>query len=251
MAKITGRYSISDVGQTQYYQMPKFLFSGICKGLSNDARVLYSILRSRHQLSIQNCWVNSKGEVYIIFTREDMAEEIGISSLTTIRKIVTELKSVGLLSEERQGCNKPNLLYLCKPILNNPDCTTEQTKNDCLDNQKMTPNKKDINNIRVRGIKPSNVTVLENKEILEFIEWYCNCLYVDYYGYKHPEIEKYQYQGITEKLLVFVSLHNVNLDVLKDIAISFLEACKSNDHNIYHFVSGNMLEVRYYDTTKR
>ena len=105
------RYIYSDVVANRFYQMPKFLFEGEMKGLSNDARVLYSLLRDRHELSIQNKWINKNGEVYIIFSRETMATALGCSQ-PTLRKTLKELISAELFEEERQGMGKPNLIYL-------------------------------------------------------------------------------------------------------------------------------------------
>ena len=105
------RYIYSDVVANRFYQMPKFLFEGEMKGISNDARVLYSLLRDRHELSIQNKWINENGEVYIIFSRETMAEALGCSQ-PTLRKTLKELISAELFEEERQGMGKPNLIYL-------------------------------------------------------------------------------------------------------------------------------------------
>ena len=105
------RYTIEEVEKNQYYQMPKFLFIGEFKQLSNDARVLYSLLRDRHDLSIKNKWVNNDNEVYMIYTRANMGEMLGLTD-KPILKAVNLLKKYGLLEETRQGMNKPNILYL-------------------------------------------------------------------------------------------------------------------------------------------
>ena len=90
--------------------MPKFLFEGEFKALSNNARVLYTLLRDRHDLSLQNHWVNEKNEVYLIFTRKNMEEMLGLSD-KTVKKAVDELKDFGLI-EEHIGLNKANRIYL-------------------------------------------------------------------------------------------------------------------------------------------
>ena len=105
------RRTKSDVEESQFYQMPKFLFSGEFKELTNDARVLYSLLRDRHDLSTKNNWVNEKEEVYLFFTREEMAELLGCS-VPKARKSMKELKKYGLVEEERQGLNMPNKIFL-------------------------------------------------------------------------------------------------------------------------------------------
>ena len=105
------RYTLADVAAARFYQMPKFLFTVELVDLSNDARVLYALLRDRHELSIQNKWINDKNEVYLIFTRDEMCSLLGCSE-NTVRKALNQLKDADLLTEERQGLNRPNLIYL-------------------------------------------------------------------------------------------------------------------------------------------
>ncbi|WMJ22714.1 DUF6017 domain-containing protein [Paludicola sp. MB14-C6] len=106
------RYTLSEVKSNQFYQMPKFLFDGeLKKSLSNDAKVLYSLLRDRHELSLKNNWVNDRNEVYLIMTREEMCDLLGIS-IKPVLKAINQLKDLGLMEEVRQGLNKPNFLFL-------------------------------------------------------------------------------------------------------------------------------------------
>lgn len=48
-----------------------------------------------------------------------MAQMLGCSQ-PTLRKALAQLKEVGLLEEERQGLNKPNLMYLLLPSIGAP-----------------------------------------------------------------------------------------------------------------------------------
>jgi DNA-binding MarR family transcriptional regulator len=107
------RYTVNDLLKNNYYQIPKFLFEGEFKNLSNNSRVLYSLLKDRHNLSIKNNWVNKKNEVYLIYTRKDMEEMLGLAD-KTVKKVVDELINLGLIEEERIGFNKPNRIYLNK-----------------------------------------------------------------------------------------------------------------------------------------
>ena len=113
------RYNISDVYSNNFYQLPKFILEGKFKNLSNDARVLYSLLKERHKLSLENKWVNNKGEVYLIFTRKNMQDMLGKSD-KTVKKIVEELKTIGLMEEERMGLTKANRIYLTIVDLGTP-----------------------------------------------------------------------------------------------------------------------------------
>jgi hypothetical protein len=105
------RYTVEKVLSNTFYQMPKFLFAGEFAKLSNDARVLYSLLKDRHELSVKNGWYNDKQEVYLIMTRDEMCAMLNIS-LPTLNKSLKELKTKELIDEDRRGQGKPNLLYL-------------------------------------------------------------------------------------------------------------------------------------------
>lgn len=154
------RYTVEQVSNSLFYQMPKFLFSGEFAGLSNDARVLYMLLKDRHELSVKNKWYNDRQEVYLIMKREEMELILNLAPLTT-RKVLKELKDVNLIEEERQGLNRPNLIYLleCKNLTvqtvkklhsevlnsNSPECQKLTPINTNLKNHTNLSNTNSIN----------------------------------------------------------------------------------------------------------
>ena len=87
------------------------------KGLSNDAKVLYSLLKDRHELSLQNNWVNEKNEVYLIYTRGNMQKILGLSD-KTVKKAIDQLKKFGLMEEERVEAepSESHLFIGCNPL---------------------------------------------------------------------------------------------------------------------------------------
>ena len=106
------RIKASEVQENRFYQLPKFLVHDErFKGLSSDAKLLYAILRDRHELSLKNNWVDDDGYVFIIYTRADMMDALGLSD-KPITKAIKDLKKYGLIDEKRQGLNKPNLIYV-------------------------------------------------------------------------------------------------------------------------------------------
>jgi hypothetical protein len=107
------RYKASYIKSITFYQLPKFLFGkdSYFGKLSNDAKVLYSILRDRHELSLSNGWEDENHDVYLIYSRNDMADLLNMSQ-PTLRKVIKELIKYNLMEEVRQGLNKPNLIYL-------------------------------------------------------------------------------------------------------------------------------------------
>ena len=105
------RYTRQSIITNSFFQLPKFLFDAEFSSLSNDARVLYALLRNRHEISIKNGWYDEKDEVYLYFKREDMQTMLGLSE-RTVTKAVNDIKALGLLEEVRQGMGKPNRIYL-------------------------------------------------------------------------------------------------------------------------------------------
>ena len=105
------RFNFTDVINQQFIQVPKFLFNGEFKTLSNDARILYGVLKDRNALSIQNNFVNEHDEIYLTYSRVEMGEMVG-SSKPTIIKALNSLIAFNLLEEERMGLSRLNRIYL-------------------------------------------------------------------------------------------------------------------------------------------
>ena len=108
-----------------YLQMPRFLMAGEFAGnkLSNNARILYTLLSDRHRVSLLNKWFDENGEVYIYFKREEMENQLGLSE-RTVSKVMQELKDLHLVEEKKQGMNRPNKIYLLSPVIDNNENPT-------------------------------------------------------------------------------------------------------------------------------
>lgn len=93
----------NECDQFKFYQLPKELYElKKYETLSNDACVLYAMLRDRLQVSLKNGWVDEEGRVYFIYTREEAAIMIRKTE-RTIRKYFNELVEVNLLQEKIDG----------------------------------------------------------------------------------------------------------------------------------------------------
>lgn len=108
------RYTLENIENNLNYTIPKFLFEKEFKKLSNDARIMYALLKDKHEISIKNRCVNENNEVYLEFTRKDMKSMLGLTK-PTIVKIMKELEKYDLLEEERIGNQKANRIYLYLP----------------------------------------------------------------------------------------------------------------------------------------
>ncbi|MCH3906355.1 MAG: replication initiator protein A [Lactobacillus sp.] len=107
--------------QEIYVQLPKFLFANYAyRKLSLAAKVAYALLRDRLKLSSERGWRGENGEVFCIFTNEELMAELNLSEHTVI-KVKRELIKAKLLRQERIGVNQPNHLYLPQPKLTAQD----------------------------------------------------------------------------------------------------------------------------------
>ncbi len=104
----------TDVQSIYHMQMPRWLFSDprYCE-MSLDAKVTYTFLLNRFQLSRRNGWVNERGEVFVIFPRKALAKELRICEqrVTAAFKKLVELK---LVWEKRCGRGDANQIYLAR-----------------------------------------------------------------------------------------------------------------------------------------
>ena len=113
-----------DCDQFKFYQLPKELYElEKYKNLSNDACVLYAMLRDRLQVSRKNGWIDEEGRVYFIFSRAEAALMIR-KSKNSIIKYFSELTKVDLLEEREIEKGGAYRLYLGK-IQNDGDYIPE------------------------------------------------------------------------------------------------------------------------------
>ena len=120
-------YKIYDVIQCEFLKIPKTMFANDSyKVLSSDAKLAYALLYDRLSLSKLNGWINENDEVYLIYTREEIAEDLGISYKKAISAF-RELISADLIQEHRCGRGMPNMIYITKPELTAEDAK-EHTK---------------------------------------------------------------------------------------------------------------------------
>ncbi len=192
-------YKINETLENSYYQMPQELFDNESyKYLSIEAKVIYSFLLNRMNLSKMNRWVNAKGEIYLIYTRKEIQSKLNLSDKPVTRAF-KELRETNLIKEEKQGFGKPNLIYIgkiehaklqkeCIITENNIEADNlqadNQTKEDSYmeentinDTEVLRANKK--NNIKHedRNIEVSQLEI--DKENLECIKQNCELYLFD------------------------------------------------------------------------
>ena len=101
--------------QFTFYRIPKLLIKDKrFSGISSDAKMLYGLMLDRMQLSIKNGWIDEVNRVYIIYTVEQIMEDLCCCKEKAI-KILSELngqKGIGLIEKIRRGLGKPDIIYV-------------------------------------------------------------------------------------------------------------------------------------------
>ncbi len=104
-----------------FYMMPRQLFSEKCP-LSLEAKVLYTLLIDRTNLSLKNNLRDKKGKLFVYFTVEEAAKMLGCGAKKA-GAVMAELEHYTYITRKRQGLGKPSLIYLNRlmiPSFNRP-----------------------------------------------------------------------------------------------------------------------------------
>ncbi|MCT3390825.1 replication initiator protein A [Lentilactobacillus hilgardii] len=191
-------YKVSEVYAETYYQLPKVLFTNDnYKGLSNDAKVAFALLKDRFNYSVRNHWVDEQDNLYFVYTNQALKEILNCSEPKII-KIKKDLETAHLLYQKRIGINQPNRLYLLKPEVTAND-VYRQVSSESLDNSG-TKNSLVPKNVDNSGTKNSLVPVNSTNT---------DCQTLDNSGTKnslvnlykeHKDIDKSRYNIDTQKL---------------------------------------------------
>ena len=99
--------------QFAFFRIPKVLFTDArFQDISTDAKVLYGMMLDRVSLSVKNNWLDEEGRVYIIFTLQEIMEEMNCGDQKATKLQVELEKKCGLIERKRQGQGKPTLIYV-------------------------------------------------------------------------------------------------------------------------------------------
>lgn len=133
--------------QFKFYQVPKILFTDIrFHDLSSDAKLAYGLLLDRMSLSLKNNWFDKYNRAYIIYSLNDLAEDLGCST-DKAAKIYNSLdvkKGIGLIEKVRIGQGHPDLIYVKNfATLTSPDDEKKnEPEDDNLEKTTLNFNKK-------------------------------------------------------------------------------------------------------------
>lgn len=105
------KYMYQHTKLPSYLPMPRFLMN---VPISSTAKLLYTQLLGKAQLSQKNGWLDTQGRVYFIYPIHQMAVDMD-KSVTTIKDALRDLVAAQLLEKIPEGRGRPNRLYLLFP----------------------------------------------------------------------------------------------------------------------------------------
>ena len=111
----------SDIVRFYHLQFPRWLVEDRrYMPLGIEAKFVYMLLFNRFQLSKHNGWVNGAGEVYVIYTRRELAEKLGVNE-KRVSAAMNELREYRLIWEKRCGRGFANQIYLASVEVSETD----------------------------------------------------------------------------------------------------------------------------------
>ena len=141
-----------------FFQIPKVLFKMRREGsLSLTAFDIYLLMSDRFRLSKKNGWIDEEGDTYIMFSYEELCEELNLKRRNSISDAIKELENLNLIKKKRRY-NRSNVYYLVDISDSNNNVTSNSNENDTI--------KTDVNsNKKVTTISNENVTLNSNNNV--------------------------------------------------------------------------------------
>lgn len=167
-----------------FFQIPKVLFKMRREGsLSLTAFDIYLLMSDRFRLSKKNGWIDQEGDTYIMYSYEELCEELNLKRRNSISEAIKELEKLNLIEKKRRY-NRSNVYYLVDISDSNNNVTSNSNinvyaNNNYNNNNYMSNNYKNNNNKEnVAGIIRQEIKFLiKNRKIkIENIIKYSNDL---------------------------------------------------------------------------
>lgn len=190
-----------------FFQIPKVLFKMRREGsLSLTAFDIYLLMSDRVRLSKKNGWVDEDGDTYIMYSYEELCEELNLKRRNSISDAIKELENLKLIEKKRRY-NRSNVYYLVDTFNSNNNVTSNSNENDTI--------KTDVNsNKKVTTISNENVTLNSNINVYTNNN-YNNNNYMSN-NYKNNNNKKNVAAIIRQEIKFLIKTRNIKIDnVLK------------------------------------
>jgi len=161
-------YYGKEADQFTFYRIPKMLIKdNRFSGLSSDAKILYGLMLDRMSLSIMNEWQDDEDRTYIIYTIEQISEDLGCGrdkAMKTLAELDTA-KGIGLIEKVRRGLGLADIIYV-KNFIGIERIQDEECGNVDSSNDEKTPSKShkytEVGNV---DFKKSEISTSRGREI--------------------------------------------------------------------------------------
>ena len=131
-----------------FYQVPKSLFRLRRDGkLSVNAFDIYILMLDRHKVSKKNNWIDKEGQVYVLYTYEEISIELNLKRRNSIAEAIKELENLNFIKKKRRF-NQSTIFYITDTLNSNETDTLVIINN----NNNLSNNKINNNNNSVAGI---------------------------------------------------------------------------------------------------
>src|SRR5699024_5054573 len=180
-----------DITQERFYRVPKAFVEdeSFKTNMDSNMKLMYSLLRDRYELSIKNNWIDQEGNVYCLYSRDNLADDINIS-VNTIRKCINKLTELNLMKEVRKGQGKPNFMYISKV---ESTYSLRSSKIEHQDNNNLNPSDTELSETE----KTKRYTITSNG--VGLLNYY-NFKYIQTLGKEHPTVTEEQLNFIEQTL---------------------------------------------------
>lgn len=228
------KISASNFETNRFYQLPKFLFEdSYFSKMSTDAKVMYSILKDRFELSKKNNWIDNDGNIYLLYTNKQLCKILDYSEPKII-KLKKELETYNLISNERQGLNKPNKIYLLEPnydkelknfkFQNKKNLSSGTKKNLVPELKEFKPsdtNNSDTNNNDTNNNDMNDMNDMNDRKINKF---------------EQETIKFYLLETFPNNLQRYLYNFDINeIEILKSVILKAKKSFNNNHNTIYRF----------------
>ncbi|WP_270668313.1 replication initiator protein A [Staphylococcus hominis] len=225
------KISASNFETNRFYQLPKFLFEdSYFSKMSTDAKVMYSILKDRFELSKRNNWIDNDGNIYLLYTNKQLCQILDYSEPKII-KLKKELENYNLISNERQGLNKPNKIYLLEPsydkelknfkFQNKKKLSSGTKKNLVQELKEFKPNDTNNSDTNNNDTNSNDMNDMNDRKVDKF---------------EQETIKFYLLETFPNNLQRYLYNFDVNeIEILKSVILKAKKSFNNNHNTIYRF----------------
>lgn len=217
--------------QFSFYRVPRLLIKdNRFKGLSSDAKLLYGLMLDRMSLSMKNGWLDDENRAYIIYTIDNIMEDLGCGKDKAI-KVLAELdtnKGIGLVERIRRGLGKPDIIYVKNFVIveENGEKLGNSKGVEDADLQKSEKPTSRSGNVRVQEVgkadfKESEIPTLRSGEIR-----------LQEVGESDPNYTNYNNTDLSQTNPIYQSSDDV-MDGTDEV-LAYMELIKENLEYDYH-----------------